>query len=574
MTTHISLRPYQAKAHAALSDALEAGLNPLVVMPTGTGKSINIAEACRTFARPDNQNNILLLTHSAELVKQDMAKICALCQDVSCGVYCAGIGLKDTTQRIIAGTVQSVYKLLSRKPKALGKRQLLIIDEAHMLSDKDDSMYRQVIAALQLLCPSMQVLGFSATPYRMDTGPLVRDDSLFNSTCIDLTSAIPEMIEQGYLSDLVMPPVPVKIELTSNCVAAGKLDDKTNTYTPAKLIESRVTKLVGNEKLLSQACDAMVESGKDRKAWIVFVTGIQNAGIVAQLLNDRGIDALEVNSGQTKIHNDRAIADFRAGRVRCLVSANQLTTGFDVPQVDLIGVLRPTLSTSLHVQMLGRGLRPAPGKANCMVLDFAENLRRLGPVNDPYVPTPDPDTALNPDNKPDKIVAEREFVDKDAGWDCPECGMINRKASRVCCRCGYSLPQSFDLDDFADNVAIAKPVDLQPEWPEGMCKILNMTAGMHQARSGSNCIRLTLVCESPGKRPFNSFFYLSFDRPGYPCISAGKMWQQFKGVLPAPKSTLEAMQRINELKRPRAASIKRGNFNTSQKYDELTGVLF
>ena len=569
----IKLRPYQSETVTAVMHDLAAGHNPLAVLPTGTGKSIIIARLCQVVTSSPH-NRVLVLTHSSELVKQDAAKISTLCQDISRGIYSAGLGLKDTGQQVITGTVQSVFKALKRKTAAFGKRQLVIIDEAHLLSDKDSSMYRTTLDKLRGICPGLQVIGFSATPYRMDSGHLVeQDNAIFSKVSIDLTSSIPDFITAGYLAPLVMPPVPVKIELGAGCITAGSIDKKTNSYRPPRINDAKVEKILGNEALLAKACDAMVEAAADRRAWLVFVTGILNAGVVTDMLNQRGISAAAVNSSMSKEQNDKAIRDFRDGKLRCLVSANQLTTGFDVPQVDMIGMLRPTLSTSLHVQMLGRGLRPALNKDDCMVMDFAENLRRLGPINDPVLPEPPGEKAEKP--------AETEVLDSPLACEegteitCKVCGAVYVSSLKRCPVCHSIQPQEFDLLDYASNEAIRYDISTQSELPYGMYKVLNMVVQPHKSQAGSSCLRITVVCErrTTGK-PFNSFFYLSFDKRGEPFMRACTLWEQFSGAQPLPQSTNEAMSRVSELKRPRAIAVVKGRFNSPQKYDQLNGVLY
>ena len=117
----------------------------------------------------------------------------------------------------------------------------------------------------------------------------------------------------------------------------------------------------------------------------MFAVGVDHAHVLRDLLSERGITAGVVLGSTPKAERDAAIADFRAGRLRALVNCNVLTTGFDVPELDLVAVARPTASTSLHVQMLGRGTRIAAGKRDCLVLDFAGNVQRLGPITAPRV---------------------------------------------------------------------------------------------------------------------------------------------------------------------------------------------
>lgn len=180
MSNQIILRDYQQHTVQSVieyfSTNKDINKNPLAVLPTGAGKSIIAAEICRFFMQYDDMK-VMLLTHSSELVKQNAQKINLLRNNFSLGVYASKLGKKDRMQRVICGTVQSVYKALAKNPYAFGSRRLLIIDEAHLLSDKDSSMYQQAIKALRIADPKMRVFGMSATPYRLDCGLLTEQDN-------------------------------------------------------------------------------------------------------------------------------------------------------------------------------------------------------------------------------------------------------------------------------------------------------------------------------------------------------------------------------------------------------------
>jgi DNA repair protein RadD len=133
------------------------------------------------------------------------------------------------------------------------------------------------------------------------------------------------------------------------------------------------------------------------------------------------------------------IAAFKAGEITCLVNVNVLTTGFNVPQVDLLAMLRPTLSTGLYVQMVGRGTRKAEGKTNCLVLDFAGNVRRHGPVD-----SVDPKSKSGvPGEAPVKV--------------CPECDELVAISAYECPCCGYEWPRPDSKPKHA-TIADAMPV--------------------------------------------------------------------------------------------------------------------
>lgn len=334
-------RWYQQEACDAFWQFVEtnhdASRNPVLVLPTGTGKSVIIAYIIQHAVESWHGVKVLMLTHVGELVKQNAGKLSSIWPEADIGICSATLGHKDTDNSIIFGNVQSVAPLLKRDPNVFGQRNLIIIDECHMLSEDDNSQYRQVIAALKKLRPQMRVLGLSATPYRMKGGYLTEQkNAVFTDIVYDLNSQFERLIEEGYLS-------PVTTEWTKPHVDLSRVGTRAGDY---KLDE--LQKACGDEAMLQNALVEVVKRSAGRRAWIVFIAGIENCNKCAQMLRDMSINAYAVNSSFTADENAEKIEGFRKGEIRCLVSADQLTTGFDVPQIDLIAMLRPTKSPGLY----------------------------------------------------------------------------------------------------------------------------------------------------------------------------------------------------------------------------------
>jgi DNA repair protein RadD len=181
--------------------------------------------------------------------------------------------------------------------------------------------------------------------------------------------------------------------------------------------------------------DEAVRLGADRKCWLVFASGVDHALHVTEALNDRGIPATCVHSKLKTAERDQRIADFKAGHYKAMVNNSILTTGFDHPPVDMEVILRPTRSTSLHVQILGRGTRPSPatGKENCLVLDFAGNTRRLGPINNPVLPRKKGQGGSQ--EAPCRV--------------CDACQAYNLISAKVCAFCGEAFPVAVSIMNHA-----------------------------------------------------------------------------------------------------------------------------
>ena len=562
-TTNKTFAPrwYQTEAVDAYIDFLrhtESGRNAIIAMPTGTGKSVVIAQIVKYICQwPENK--VLMLTHVGELVKQNADKLRAVWPQGDIGICAAGLGRRDTQQSVIYSTVQTVHSLLKRNKYALGRRRLVIIDECHLLSEDENSMYRQVLAKLGELDPKMRVLGLSATPYRTKDGKLTeQENAIFTDVAYDLNKDFARLVEEGYLAPLTSVKTPVEVNLKGVHIQGGDFNSK------------EVQAAVGNDVLLEQACNVMVNEGRYRRSWIVFVSGIKNAVRVREMLERRGIVVRDVTSANTAAVNAQAITAFRSGQVRCLVSANQLTTGFDVPQIDLLAVLRPTVSPSLHVQMLGRGTRPCLGKVDCLVLDFAHNIARLGPINDPFLKERKPKGELTEEEKQEE-KEEAELLPR----TCPNCGALLPPRTRSCPYCGYVAPQELDVSDLTGLTPLAY-IKHTPTIPSSrVWQVSSFVAGKYQNKNtGMHMLRVRVGCTGNGA-DFNAHFYLNFDSLRDPVrFDAAKTWLQFGGLDPIPRTVSEAIARAKELKAPREIELIKKNWYQKRNYDELIRVYY
>jgi DNA repair protein RadD len=214
----------------------------------------------------------------------------------------------------------------------------------------------------------MRVAGLSATPFRLDSGRLDEGDGkIFDEVIFDY--GIGRGIADGWLSPLSSKATQTTIDVRSVGRRGGEF------------IASELEAAADDEAKIKAACDEIVELGADRRCWLIFCCGISHATHVRDALRERGISCEAVFGETPKKDRERIVEDFKAGQIRCLVNVMVLTTGFNVPAVDLLVMLRPTLSTGLYVQMVGRGTRNAKGKTDCLVLDFGQNVYRHGPVD-------------------------------------------------------------------------------------------------------------------------------------------------------------------------------------------------
>lgn len=196
-------RDYQEYGISELIRYFEEGGtgNPVLAMPTGTGKSIVIAEFIRLVCSKWPGQRIMMLTHVKELIQQNFNKLMSVWPTAPAGIYSAGIGKKEANFPIIFGGIQSVHK----KPELFGHIDLIIVDECHLIPKKSNTTYRKLIDFLSRVNPNLKVIGLTATPYRLGMGLITDEDGLFDEICCDMTSldVFNWFFDEGYLTTLV-----------------------------------------------------------------------------------------------------------------------------------------------------------------------------------------------------------------------------------------------------------------------------------------------------------------------------------------------------------------------------------
>jgi DNA repair protein RadD len=548
-------RWYQSEAEFSVIDYFQSGKtgNPIVAMPTGTGKSVVIANLVANIFRNWPNQRIMMLTHVKELIEQNAAKLLARWPLAPLGIYSAGLKSRDMVLPIVFGGVQSVSKAIARAEKDqadipahyrhFGWRDLVFIDECHLLSPDDESMYQYVIAELKKINPYLKVIGFTATQYRLKQG-LLTDGGMFTDTCYDITGieAFNRLIAEGYLAPLYAKPTVTQIDLSNVSVQGGEYNQKQSA---AQIDKDEVT---------YSAVKEMCEKAHDRRAWLIFASSIANAEHIAAMLNSFGIAAAASHSDLEKVdknENKRRIGDFKSGQLRALVNMNKLTTGFDHPPIDFIGCLRATLSPALWVQMLGRGTRPSreTQKENCLCLDFAANGRRLGPINDPKIP-----------QKPGK-----------GGGDmpvriCDQCGTYNHAAARFCCECGNEFEFKTKLFHTASEIPLLRGDLPIIEWVD----VSKVIYGLHEKKNAEGILlSAPMIKVSYFAGNFMRYDkYIGLEHKGKFLHESREWWRQHHHEEP-PLFTWQALSRTSELRWP-----KRIRVHINKKYPEILGFEF
>lgn len=331
LATDIELRPYQRAAVDALYECWSEGRgdHPLVVAPTGSGKSVILGKLCAEAVEWPG-TRVCVVTHQRELVEQDVRAIMRM-TDVRVGIYNAALGSRELHFPITVATIQSIYK---KAPEA-DPWDIIVIDEAHMIPPNDGTRYRRFLEEARLQNPRVKFVGLTATPYRMGTGMLDEgEDALFDVTAYEITMR--ELIEAGHLCEMVSVGGTRKIDLSGVKVRGGEY------------VAGDLARAADDPEVTRAAVAEIVRLGADRRGWLVFAAGVDHAQHVVDEFLGHGVSAALVTGDTPKTERRRILAEYKAQRIRCVVNVEVLTTGFDAPHTDLIGTLRPTKSPVLY----------------------------------------------------------------------------------------------------------------------------------------------------------------------------------------------------------------------------------
>ena len=403
----MELRAYQREAVDAIYRYFESHTgNPLVVMPTGSGKSFVMAAFIQEVLSAWSNQRILVLTHVKELIQQNYAELVDHWSLAPAGVYSAGLKRREADAQILFAGIQSIYT----RAEEIQACDLVLIDECHLVPRSSDTMYRRFLGDMLAMNESVKIIGLTATHYRLDSGLLTEGE---NRIFTDVAYEVPvrRLIDEGWLAPLVTKAPSTKLDVSGVHTRGGEF------------ISGELAAAVDKTDVNEAAAREMLHYGRDRKSWLVFCSGVDHAYHVREVLRGHGVAAETVTSETNHLERDYILSEFRSGGIRVVTNCDLLTTGFNHPGVDLLAILRPTQSTGLYVQIAGRGMRMAPDKENCLVLDFAGNIERHGPIDrvNPYDPS-------------------RNGNGKAPVKTCPGCRSVIFAGFRYCPDCNHEFP--------------------------------------------------------------------------------------------------------------------------------------
>jgi len=523
----LALRDYQIQALTDLFDYWDSGkgIAPVAVMPTGSGKSLVISAFCQKVCTESPHIKILIVTHTKELISQNEKELRSYYPEASTGVYSAGLGKRQTQANIVFCGIQSVYA----KAFYFGRVDILIVDEAHCISKEANTRYGKFIADLKIANPHLVLLGLTATPFRLDSGLLTEgDDRLFDG--IAHVTELKSLINQGYLVTPISKGGIRKIDLTNVHLQAGD-------YKPNELAHA-----ADDPELVKLAVEEIVTYGQNRKAWLVYASGILHAEHVMAEIKRHGIPCKMVTGETPTDERDAVIGEFRNGKLKALVNVMVLTTGFNAPVCDMIALLTATKSTGKYVQICGRGLRTYPGKKDCLILDFGNNVVTHGPLDE-----------IDPIKKKNVFCVEKKAPPQK---ECPQCHAIVHARATICI-CGYEFPivASHGTEAYSGAV-ISGQVNAE------IVPIAGVWVSRHKKNGSPDMVKVTYFT----KLDKEYYSYLGLDHGGYYAEKSLAIVKRFGGKATTVNN---ALKESDYWRKPVAISVKpRG------KWWDVVGIVF
>lgn len=444
----MQLRDYQIDAVAKTWGWIRHNQgNPCIVLPTGAGKTIVIAKMIQDAISWNK--NVMMITHSAELLKQLEPKLRAIGVE-DFGVYSASLQQRSTENRIILGGIQSVYD----KAHLFGKRHVCFVDEAHRINPTSEStMYGRFFTDMEF----EKIIGLTATPYRLGSGKVCGPDSFLTEVSYEIS--VKQLVDEGYLC-----------RLTSKWLDAIGIE----TYDLAVSSTGDFVEAQQQERFLAKS-DAInqdvLQRAEDRHSILIFCSGVEAVYKTAEFLESKGFECGAITGETDAMDRAVTLARFRNQEIRFLANCNVLTEGFDAPNIDCVVLERATVSPGLYYQMAGRGLRLDDSKTNCLILDYGQNIARHGPI--------------------DKITPGISKKSKDGKAPvkyCPNCFEAVALSARDCSFCDFVFPQDEDkskkLDDKPSKRAAMSDDQDEQEW--AWVEVKSITFAPHTKKNGSD----------------------------------------------------------------------------------------
>lgn len=405
----IELRDYQQALIADIRTQFRSmDRTVLVQLATGGGKTVTSAYMVKTAA--ERGRRCWWVVHRREIILQASRTFWSM--EIPHSLVMGGsIGDRDAMVQV--GSVQTLSRRLGKLPPP----DLIIFDECHHMGA---AQYQQIYEA----CPRAQIVGLTATPWRLDGRGLgAWFDSMVQGP------SVADLMERGALCDYRLY-APTTADVASVAMQGGDFKRED------------LARVMDKPSIVGDAVQHYQRLAAGKRA-IVFAVSIEHSRNIAAQFQAAGIPSAHVDGSMDSGQRDAIVADFSSGAIQVLSNADLFGEGFDVPAVEAVILLRPTQSLSLHLQQIGRGLRPAAGKPHAIVLDHAGNAMRHG--------LPDDDREWSLEDRPKKKRGAKSEVPVK---QCPTCFLVHSPAPE-CPGCGHAYAvQSREIEQVEGDLQV------------------------------------------------------------------------------------------------------------------------
>jgi DNA repair protein RadD len=420
---------------------------------------------------------------------------------------------KEIHNAVVVAGIQSVF----RKAEDLGRRHLILVDECHLVSELEESMYKTFLQAM-LANEGLRIVGLSATPFRTGAGPICGPERIFQRVVFEAKTA--QLIAEGFLCPITNKPVENEVNTDKVSLRGGEF------------VESEMQAAFDVDEKVQAACKEILEKTKDRHSILVFASGIHHAEQIAELLPDSAV----VTGETLPIERAETLRRFVAGELRFLVNVDVLTTGFNARCVDAIAILRATMSPGLFCQMVGRGLRLHESKTNCLLLDFGGNISRHGSIDD--------ENFGRSQGSGRAAVAAQNG----RGKKCPSCELDVSARSVVCPECNFLFPRERELkhDTTADESS-----QLTGSMPPEEWEVKDVVVRVHTKKDDGEApqtVRVDYVCTKEGESGNLATITIpEWTCPGHQGFARSKFlaWWDARSLCDPPDNAADAVALIN-----------------------------
>lgn len=548
----MQLRPYQISCLNKIWEDIQTNYNVLIQGPTAFGKTIAFSKLIQRFLREQLQGRCLILVDREVLVKQSKEKLLRVAPELTndIGICCSSIQpKKELEHRVTIASRQTLINQLN----SFTPVNIIILDECHLARipqeddlEKDYDQFQSIIYKLREYNPKTRLIGFSATPFRLSQGYIYGNKN--TKGCkpyfpeLNYKIGITELQEQGFLAPLKAKTIvsdKAKADIASCKIQAGE-------FSLAMLSDIMTCGIH-----IQSAVDAWKEYAIDRKKTLAFCVTIEHAEKLAEAFNSNGIDAVAIHSQLEDDDLSEYMNSLDNGNHKVYCSVAKLTTGLDVIDIDCVLGARATKSTSLLIQCIGRGLRIAPNKTDCLFLDLVGNIQEhFGNT----LNLDKPRVFYRLTKKSDKSEEEK-INDK----QCPECSAIVHKACRVCPDCEYAFNFKAEIHEQPELMDVVIGPDIRT------FSVTNMQCLLHQKKdSERQLMRVKLDFEDVDADYRNRFKSVSiwccFPGDGYEGFAVKKMKENLSklscGELPIinddgsetwPETAIECVESAQDL---------------------------